>query len=290
MTAFAQWLQRRRYALLILAIAVAPMVPMLAAALLTFETIRRGAYQGLVSAAIAATGVLVIGMAVGTNELFNMVGVATMLSGAALGAIVTTTQSLALAFQASLLFCIACVIVAVLIWPDAGELIGPQLEAVLDVFRSNGAAPEQIEALSQLSEVFFGLSAAVVFAQLVVALFLGYWWACLVSAPGKFGADFRALKLGRILGIPATLVMATSLFLDLRLVQNLFPLVLFGFCFQGLAVTHAWAHAKRSNPALLLVMYLLLVSPLTAVVILALGSMGLTDNWINLRSPLRTAT
>ncbi len=289
MTVFLQWLLRRRYALLILAIAVAPMVPMLAAALLVFETMRRGPYQGLVSAAIAATGVLVIGAAVGTNVFFNMVGVATMLSGAALGAIVSATQSLALAFQASLLLCIACVTVAVFIWPDATALIGPQLEAVLDVFRNNGAAPEQIEALSQLSEVFFGLSAAVVFAQLVVALFLGYWWACLVSAPGKFGADFRVLKLGRILGIPATLVMAVSFFLDARLVQNLFPLVLFGFCFQGLAVTHAWAHAKRWNPAALLVMYLLLVSPLTAVVILALGSMGLTDNWINLRSPLRTA-
>lgn len=290
MTAFVQWLLRRRYALLILAIAVAPMVPMLAAALLTFETIRRGPYQGLVSAAIAATGVLVIGVVVGTNTMFNMVGVATMLSGAALGAIVSTTQSLALAFQASLLLCIACVVVAVLIWPDANALIGPQLDAVLDMFRSSGAAPEQIEALSQLSEVFFGLSAAVVFAQLVVALFLGCWWSSLVTVPGKFGADFRALRLGRILGIPATFVMAVSLFLDVRLVQNLFPLVLFGFCFQGLAVTHAWAHAKRWNPALLLVMYLLLVSPITAVVILALSSMGLTDNWINLRSPLRTAT
>lgn len=290
MTAFVQWLLRRRYALLILAIAVAPMVPMLAAALLTFETIRRGPYQGLVSAAIAGTGVLIIGVAVGTNVMFNTVGVATMLSGTALGAIVGATQSLALAFQASLLFCVACVVVAVLIWPDANTLIGPQLQAVLDVFRGNGAAPEQIEALSQLGDVFFGLSAAVVFAQLVVALFLGYWWACLVGAPGKFGADFRALKLGRILGVPATLVMAVSLFLDVRLVQNLFPLVLFGFCFQGLAVTHAWAHAKRWNPALLLVMYLLLVSPLTAIVILALSSIGLTDSWINLRAPLRTAT
>ncbi|NIW23419.1 MAG: hypothetical protein GWN29_02035 [Gammaproteobacteria bacterium] len=137
-----------------------------------------------------------------------------MLSGAALGAIVSTTQSLALAFQASLLFCIACVVLAVVIWPDASELIGPQLEAVLDVFRSNGAAPEQIEALSQLSEVFFGLSAAVVFAQLIVALFLGYWWSTLVSEPGKFGDDFRALRLGRILGIPATIIMAVSLFIS----------------------------------------------------------------------------
>jgi len=72
-------------------------------------------------------------------------------------------------------------------------------------------------------------------------------------------------------------------------VQNLFPVVLVGFCFQGLAVTHAWAHAKRWNPVVLLVMYLLLVSPLSGVLLLALGSMGLTDSWINLRGPLQAA-
>ena len=93
MTAFVHWLLARRYVLLVLAIAVAPMVPMLAAALLTLETIHRGPYQGLVSAAIAATGVLLIGAIVDTNVVFNMVGVATMVSGAALGALVGLTQS-----------------------------------------------------------------------------------------------------------------------------------------------------------------------------------------------------
>jgi hypothetical protein len=213
-----------------------------------------------------------------------------MLSGAALGAIVVTTQSLTLVYQASLLACAGAVAAALLVWPDAGVLIGPQLDALLQMLRQGGAAPEQLDALSQLRGVFFGLAAATVFAQLVVAGILGYWWASLAGLPAQVGQQFRALRLGRILGVPATLVMAASLFVEASLVQNLFPLVLFGFCFQGLAVTHAWAHAKRWNPALLLVMYLLLVSPLTVVIVLALGSMGLTDNWINLRAPLRTAS
>lgn len=263
---------------------------MFAAALIALDTIRRGPYQGLVGAAIGATGVVALSSIVGSDiRVAGSFGAATMLSGAALGSIIATTRSLALAYQGSLLLSVVAVMTALLIWPDPGMLVGPWLESMLEMFRQGGAAPEQIEALSGVRRVFFGLAAAVVFAQLVVAAILGYWWASLGGLEERIGPQFRALRLGRILGVPATLLMAASLFVDVALVQNLFPLVLFAFCFQGLAVTHAWAHAKRWNPALLLVMYLLLVSPLTVVIVLVLGSMGLTDNWINLRAPLRAS-
>ena len=291
MTAFVRWLLRRRYHLLILAIAVTPIVPMLAAALIALDTIRRGPYQGLVSAAIATTGVLTLTLFVGSDpRIVGAVGIVTMASGAALGSMIGVTRSLTLTYQASLLVCVVTVIGALIVWPDPGALVDERLAAILQMLRQGGAAPEQIDAISGLRDVFIGLAAAATFAQLMAAAVLAYWWACLAGWPAKVGEQFRALKLGKILGIPATLVMAGSLFFDLAVVQNLFPLVLFGFCVQGLAVTHAWAHAKRWNPALLLVMYLLLASPLTVVIVLALGSMGLTDNWINLRAPLRAVS
>jgi hypothetical protein len=287
-TAFVLWLLQRRYRLIILAIAVAPMIPLLSAALMTLETLRRGPNQGLLSAAFGLAGVLVLGGVVGTDlSVLAPVGGLTMLSGTALGSIIGWTQSLTLAFQASLLVCVLGVVAALLVWPDPGALIGPRLDSLLAVLEGNGASPEQLEALAQLGGVFFGLLAAAIFAQVVVAAILGYWWASLAGTEGQPGSDFRSLRLGKLLGIPATLLMASSLLLSTPVVQNLFPVALFGFCFQGLAVTHAWAHAKRWNPAILLLVYLLLVSPLTAVMILVLGSMGLTDNWINLRAPLR---
>jgi hypothetical protein len=290
-TAFVHWLLRRRYYLLILAIAVTPLIPMLAVALIVLDTIRRGPYQGLVSAAIAATGVVALSAVVGSEPVVvGAVGALTMLSGAGLGAIVVTSHSLMLAFQASLLVCVAGAGSAVMVWPDASALIGPWVDSALTMLRQGGAAPEQLDAVNSIRGVFFGLAAAAVFVQAFAAVILGYWWASLAGLASLLGQQFRNLRLGRILGVPATLIMAASLFFDAPLIQNLFPLALFGFCFQGLAVTHAWAHAKRWNPALLLVMYLLLVSPLTVIIILALGSMGLTDNWINLRAPLRTVS
>ena len=95
--------------------------------------------------------------------------------------------------------------------------------------------------------VFFGLVAAAVFAQLIVAVVLGYWWSSLAGLSQDVGQQFRALRLGRILGVPATLVMAVSLFIDAALVQNLFPLALFGFRFQGLALAEIGPENDRNN-------------------------------------------
>jgi hypothetical protein len=276
--------------LLTLAVAVTPLIPLLAVALIALETMRRGPRQGLLSAAIAFVCVLVLSAIVGFDtRVLGIVGALTMTSGVGLGFIVNTTYSLTLAFQACLAVSGLIVILCVWAWPDVRGTVAPQLDVVVDTLRQEGIAPEFIEAVNQAANVVFGLSAAFGLVQLVVALVLAYWWASLAGMPYSVGEQFRSLRVGRILGVPATLLMATSLFVDAVVVQNLFPVVLVGFCFQGLAVTHAWAHAKGWNPAVLFVMYVLLVSPLSGVLLLALSSMGLTDSWINLRGPLRAA-
>ena len=291
MKVFAQWVLERRYRLVLLAVATAPILPVVAAALLTFETIQRGGVQGGYSALAGAAGIIVLGSIAGADiEFLALIGSLTLFAGVALGTLVRLADSLVLAFQGSLLLCVVGVIVASLIWPDPGVLFGESIERWVEIFRAGGASNEQLAALRGLDRFFFGISAAGVFSQLVTALLLGSWWNSLSGAAGRFGADFRALKLGRVLGIPATLLMASSLVLDTPLVQNLFPLALFGFCFQGLAVSHAWARAKRWHPAVLGITYALLITPLTGLVILAIGSVGLLDNWFDLRAPLRPLT
>jgi uncharacterized protein YybS (DUF2232 family) len=63
-------------------------------------------------------------------------------------------------------------------------------------------------------------------------------------------------------------------------------MAVFGFLFQGIAVTHAWVHAKQWHSALLVVLYVLLVLP---PVTIAVTVVGLVDNWLNLRKPMRSA-
>ena len=44
---------------------------------------------------------------------------------------------------------------------------------------------------------------------------------------------------------------------------------------------------REWNPAIVAAMYVLLLPPFTGVTILAIASLGLVDNWIDLRAPLR---
>jgi hypothetical protein len=74
------------------------------------------------------------------------------------------------------------------------------------------------------------------------------------------------------------------------LVQNLTPLALFGFLFQGSAVMHAWAHARQWHIGILVLVYVLFVPPLTGMAILGLSAVGLLDNIFDLRSGLRART
>lgn len=287
MKVFAQWVLQRRYRLILVAIAAAPLLPVVAMALMTLETIRRGGLQGAYSAAAGIGGVLLLSVAANTDtDSMAVLAATTFSAGVALGMMVRWANSLALAFQGSLLLCVIGVIGALMLWPDPGSLIGATIDELVGVLRENNATEEQIAVISGWSSLFFGFFGAFVFAQLAAALLLGYWLNSLDGEEGSFGREFRTLKLGRVLGIPATLLMASYLVLDVALVQNLFLLVLLGFWFQGLAVTHSWANAKRWHPAVLGIVYVLLVTPLTGLVILAMGSVGLVDNWFDLRAPL----
>jgi uncharacterized protein YybS (DUF2232 family) len=87
-----------------------------------------------------------------------------------------------------------------------------------------------------------------------------------------------------LLSVLATTVVALGLVLAAPLVQNLTALALLSFVVQGFAVFHAWAHAKRWHPGVVAAVYVLLMTPLT---VLVMGAVGLVDSWFNLRAPLR---
>ncbi len=291
MAGLVRWLLARRYRLVLLAAALAPVpiVVFVASALMTLETLHRGSRDGLVSAAAAAVAAIPLAWVLGISPSgLALEAGAVLVCGVALGALLRRAGSLALAFQGVVLLCAAGSLSAALIWPQPGEWVTAILDRFAQVMRSGGAAEQQVSALVEnLLPYFTGLMVAGLFLQLMVSLLLGSWWASRMQQESQFGRQFRELRLGRVLGIPLTLLMASSLLLDGPIMRNLFPLALFAFWFQGVAVVHAWAWAKRWNAGFLVPMYLLLVIPVTAAVtILLLASVGLVDNWIELRKPL----
>ena len=269
-------------------LASVPVLIIVSSALMTLETLHRGPRRGLVSAVAAAVVGVPLAWAWGVSpQGVVLESAAVLLAGVGLGALLRRTGSLALTFQGVGIVCAAGALAAALFWPEPGAWVTGILDQLAEAVRSEGATDQQVSArVEVLGRFFVGLMTAGIFMHLMAALLLGSWWASTLQEESQFGPQFRLLRLGRLIGIPATLLMASNLVMAGPAIQNLFPLVLVAFWFQGIAVVHAWAWAKRWKAGLLAPMYVLLAPPFTPVTVLLLGSVGLMDNWIELRGPL----
>ena len=285
MKTLTDWLLSQRQRLVIVAIVAAPLLPILTAVLLALETIRRGAVRGTTSAAFGIAGLSLLAVLSRTSVLaFALIGFASMGAGVAIGILIRWAGNLVLAFQVVWLVCFVAVFAFGAFGPDPAVLFAP----ILDDFKEALQAPPGSEA--QVAEIVARtaqtLPAATLLFLIGGTLFLTYWWCTVAEGQPRFAVEFRQLKLGRWLGSVATLVVVLGLVFDAPLVQNLRAMAVFGFLFQGIAVTHAWVHAKQWHSALLVVLYVLLVLP---PVTIAVTVVGLVDNWLNLRKPMRSA-
>jgi len=288
MKTLVDWLCAQRYRTVIFATALTPILPMLTISLMTLDTVRRGPRPALLGA-IAGVGVIVLLASLTGGSVPVLVGVAatSMVVGIATGALLRVAGVLVLAFQGTVLACFLVALGVLLFGPSPEVLFAPLIEELVALVEAGGAPPEQLEMVRGWSSILFGIFAALVLAQLLASLVLSYWWLKLARDEPGFGAEFRSLKLGRVLGIPAMVLISLGLVWDAPLIQNLTPVALFGFLFQGLSVMHAWAHAKQWHPGLIVPVYVLLLTPLTGAAVLGLSAVGLLDNIFDLRAPLR---
>ena len=284
---FVAWLLERRYRLILLAVALCPVVPLVSIALLSLETQARGLQQGLISAGISILGVVLVAFAANaTIGPMVAVGAATFLLGVGLGALMGWSGSLTLAFQGSLLICVLTVLFAFAAVSDATAFWAPVTDAMAEALAMSGASEQQLALLEGLKPVLFGLLATAALAVLVGAACLGRWWYTLGADASGFAIEFRRLRLGKVLAVPATLLVIAGLVTDFLVLENLIPLILLAFLFQGLAVAHVWSHGRGWHPAILVGIYVLwlLPTPLAAAVSVLLSSVGLVDSWIDLRT------
>jgi hypothetical protein len=142
-----------------------------------------------------------------------------------------------------------------------------------------------VKALVQLwAKTMWGAAAAMTLAAILASLFLGRWWSTLLQRPGEFGAEYRQLRLGRVLGVGATVLFVLAVSLDAPLIDSLAWVGLAGLSFQGLAAAHRGKAVGRLNRGWLAAIYVLLLMPLsTSVTVFVLAIWGFTDNWLRPR-------
>ena len=285
MKAFVDWVLSRRYRLILLALVFASLLPVATTALIALETARRGANHGAVSAGIGTVAIAALSWFTAADVALSATfGAITFFSGVAIGVLLERAGNLVLAFQVAMLLVLLLVAGVTLFGPEPGELFAPVIAEIAELLRASGATSEQVAVVEGWGGILF---AAAAFSQVMGPVLLAYWWLSIASGQKRFGREFRELKLGRVLGVAATAMIALGLVFATPLVQNLTALALAGFVLQGLAILHAWAHAKRWHLSFIVPVYVLLVTPLMVLVLLALGALGLMDNWFDLRARLR---
>jgi hypothetical protein len=285
--AIVDWVLAQRVRPIILAVVTAPLLAMVSAALIALETARRDFAGGVICGLATVAGLLAIAAIAGADmSLFAAIGLICAISGVGIGWLIRRAGNLVLAYQTAVLIAMVVVTAVGLLGLDVRAVFDSTVQDAVGLLRANDAPPQEVAFVEERgAEILFAVA---VFSQFVGALLLAYWWSLIAARQRRFGQEFRRLALGRVLGVIATLVIVLGLASGVELVQNLVPLAFLGFLLQGVAVVHAWAHAKRWPPGLVVPLYVLLLLPaVNVLVVVPLGLVGVVDNWFNLRALIR---
>jgi hypothetical protein len=285
--AFIDWVLAQRLRPIVLAVVAAPLLTPVSSALIALETVRRDFAGGVICALGTLAGLLAITTLAGVDTSVFAVGAVCVISGVVIGLLIRRAGNLVLAFQTTVLIGMVLVTAIGLLGFDTRVLFEATMQDLIALLEADEASKAYVEFIQERGAAL--AFSAVVFVQLVGTLMLAYWWSQIAMRQRGFGQEFRNLALGRVLGVVATLVIVLGLASGVELVQNLLPLAGFGFLLQGVAVVHAWAHAKRWPPGLVAPLYVLLLLPAVNVLVaVPLGVVGVVDNWFDLRSLIRS--
>jgi hypothetical protein len=196
------------------------------------------------------------------------------------------TESLSLCLQVATLVGAALLVVLHGSLGDPQQFWAPFVRDLAQEMKTRGV-PMDLEKdglADTLARTLWGWVAVLTMLLAMCALFLARWWQSLPERAGSFGAEFRQLRLGRVLGIVAAVVVGASLFSERALVDDVGRLFLGSLVIVGLAAAHRAVAQDRLGTVWLWVTYalLVLVAPFAVV---ALAAWGFVDNWLRSQPP-----
>jgi hypothetical protein len=266
-----------------------PLIGFMSSAVVGLVSLRQGLKAGAMTAAAStlATGLLM--MLIFGNPLPVLAFL--LLQWVPIGLLawlLRGTRSLSLVTHAGLGLGILAVIVQMLSIGDPVEFWRQHLQPMAKRFVEAGLfdQSQSTAAIAQLAPLMCGVLAAGILLQLLFSLYLARWWQSLLYNPGGFSAEFRQLRLHRILGVLGGVVLAFWLIPGYALpvwVNCLGLVVLSLFLLQGLAVTHGVFGAMQSSQRWLVATYVLLLLFLQQMT-MVLVTVGLLDVWMDFRS------
>jgi hypothetical protein len=273
--------QRARRVVFIAGMFPLPGLGLLSAAMLIMVAQLRGPREAIVDGVLAMLLLIAIALLVGMDlPVLAVTAGLSWLVWVGLGALQGWSGSLQLTVQVAVVVALAMLIAMLLMFDDATAYWISVLETLYKDLGEQGVKIEtDVRAQAGL------MSGVVVAGSLtgsLLALCLGSSWASAVAG-GDFGALFRQLRLGLVIGVLAV-VVGLAEWLGL---STSGALLVFGaaFTFQGVAVLAWWADALAWPRSwwIGLCILLILVPNLLIIGLVLLSAIGFIDNWYNLR-------
>ena len=253
-------------------------------------TLQRGPRAGAAVALGAALMLAVAVWSIGRPPQVGLVYAAWMLAPPMLLAVLLgRTRSLSLCLQIATLAGVALVLLLHAVFGDPMQFWQSWLrELVLEMQRQG--LPMAVDAdtfVNALARTMWGWIAVLTMLLAMSALLLARWWQSLGGQTGSFAAEFRELRLGRVLGTVSVVAIGLALWIDNVVVADLARLLLCALLLVGLAAVHRYRAERNLHAVWLWITYvgLVLVSP---IMVPALAGWGFVDNWV--RSGRRDST
>jgi hypothetical protein len=200
------------------------------------------------------------------------------------------TGSISLCLQVATLVGAVLLVVLHVSFGDPHQFWAPFVRDLAQEMKTRGL-PMDLEKdglADTLARTLWGWVAVLTMTLAMCALFLARWWQSLPERAGAFAAEFRVIRLGRVLGMVAAVVISVSLFTQWALVDDIGRLLLGSLVIVGLAAIHRSVAEGKVGSAWLWVTYgtLVLVAPFAVV---ALAAWGFVDNWLRSQPPAQGA-
>jgi hypothetical protein len=254
-------------------------------------TLLRGARSGMLVAAgasgLLALAMLLMGRPIPVGVIYSLWVLGPPLL---LAAMLRRSESLTLCLQVAVLGGAVMVLMLHATLGDPERFWAPFVRDLAQEMERRGL-PMDLEEdglVETLARTLWGWVTMLTVLLAMCALFLARWWQCRPEMPGRFGAEFRQLRIGIALGVASAVAVAASLWSDRPLVDDLARLFLGALTIVGLAAAHRFKAEGRLHGATLWAIYalLVLVAPL---MVAALAGWGFVDNWMRSRPAAQNA-
>lgn len=288
MNGILRWIMQRqhRQVTLVAGLSLLPFLGVLSSGLLALVVLQRGVKQSLITAALAMALLVGVALASGGDPV-PMLEVTSVMWGPVLllAGLLQMYRSLNLVFQVAAILGVVGVSLVLVVMPDPVSVLGEVMGPVKEQFSVAGQELSE-ESWNSIFRVMPGVMTGLVTLVCLAGLFVGrVWQDGLEELAGRFGAEFRQLRLGMVLTAVSTLAIVIALLVGGLWIENVMWVFVVLLMLQGLSLAHFLVSEGGWPMALLIVVYGLLVLLLQLALPL-LAMLGYLDNWFGLRQKL----